>query len=278
MLLQDYHYVGGTIQGGTTWPSGCCTGGAADGKKMIDGMILNDQETVVAYKMSGVNEPLLAENVIHHFTPTRLGQHRGETILAAAINTARDVDDILALEKSCVKDASSKRDVIKTASGELDPEMMRSMRYGSGQFGGYSTPFSLPGDSKAKNDYYSVRFGAESVVLQAGDEYTPYKSDRPGSAWQGFMDFLANTICISTNLPPSVVLPIAIGGTDIRRDLDLAQRVVEPWQADIVAELDEIMSYLTAGERADGELRDAPDDLTYVWHFPQKINVDRSQA
>jgi hypothetical protein len=46
---------------------------------------------------------------------------------------------------------------------------------------------------------------------------------------------------------------------------------------DMVAELDDILTYFIDGEKADGDLRDSPDDLEWSWHFPPKINVDRGQ-
>jgi capsid protein len=242
----------------------------------IDGINVNSNGTPLSYNIKGSESPIDRENIVHHFTPNRLGQQRGETILAAAINTARDIDDILALEKQCVKDASSKKDIIKTASGTLDAEAYRLMRFGTP---GTNTNFNLPTDDNAKNDYYNVKIGAGTVVLRKGDEYTPYVPNRPGSAWQGFIDFLSSTTCFSSGLPPSVFLPIDIGGTDIRRDLDIAQRVVEPWQMDMVCELDELYEYLMEGEVYDGELKGAPPDWNVrKWHMPQKINVDRQQA
>ncbi len=245
----------------------------------VDGIDLDGDGAVAAYYFRGASHTYTADEVVHHYTPGRVGQYRGETILAAAINTARDVDDILALEKQSVKNASSRKDVIETNSGEIDPEMARLLRYGPNQPGGqFPTIFSLPEDDRTKSDYYRIGFGADSVVLKAGDKYSLVKPDRPGSAWTGFMEFLSNTICLSTEMPPSVILPIDVGGTDIRRDLDIAQRVVGPWQYDIACELEEIVMYLAEGEIYDGALTGAPDDWTLTWHFPQKINVDRSKV
>ena len=244
----------------------------------VDGFNLSANGTVLSYNVKSLKAPYSAESIIHHFTPNRLGQYRGETILASAINTAIDIDDILALEKDAVKDASGKQDVIKTATGQLDAESFRNARFGNLEGAG---AFNLPPSENSKDDYYRTRFGGSPVVLKRGDEYTPYKPDRPGSAWTGFMAFLANTICTSTLFPPSVLLPVNIGGTDVRRDLDIAQRVVEPWQLDMVAELDAALDYLIEQETLDGgELeKDLPDDYrSRTWHFPQKINVDRGQA
>jgi hypothetical protein len=242
----------------------------------VDGFNLNSQGTVVSYNLRGVKTPYAAENVVHHGTPGRLGEYRHETVLAAAINTARDVQDILALEKDAVKDASSKQDVIKTASGVLDAETFRAARYTLTS----DTPlFNIPLNNDVHDDYYRQRFGGQPVVLRKGDEYTPYEPKRPGAAWQGFMDFLAMTICLQTGWPPTVILPMPTGGTDIRRDLDVAQRVADPIQLDLACEFDDILLYLLEEETVDGVLRNPPDDWRNInWHFPQKINVDRQQA
>lgn len=244
----------------------------------VDGINLNGQGEPVSYQFRNVKRPYDVIDVVHHYTINRPMQYRGETILAAAINTARDVDDILSLEKQCVKDASSRQDIIKTSTGEMNREAFRSLQYGAGGAGSFPTIFNLPADDQTKDNYYRMRFSSQPVVMKKGDEYTPYKPDRPGAAWQGFMDFLANTICLSTQIPPSVVLPINTGGTDIRRDLDIAQRVVEPWQGDMCLEFEDLVLYLMQDEMLDGPLSEVPDDFELVWHFPPKLNVDRSQA
>ncbi|MDB6022923.1 MAG: hypothetical protein JWQ04_2780 [Pedosphaera sp.] len=243
-------------------------------EKNVDGVLLNAQGMPSAYQVRGVNRPYLAEFVVHHFTPIRDEQKRGEPLLASGINTARDVDDILALEKQAVKEASGHMDIIKTNTGDLNPETIRTLRYNQN----YPTVTSLPNDQKVRNDYYKIAFGAQPVVLRTGDEYTPYKPDRPGSAWQGFMAFLANTIVLSTGLPPSLLLPVTSGGTDVRRDLELAQRIIEAWQQDIAAEFQEIWEYFMEGEIEDGPLHGAPADWNEVrWHFPKSITVDRGR-
>lgn len=241
-----------------------------------DGILLNGRGLPVGYQVRGVKEPFPSEFMIHHVTFVRSGQKHGEPILAAAINTAHDVDDILAFEKQAVKEASSHKDIIKTPSGEYDPEQMRKFAMGTT---GFQTPLSVPKDDQSRSDYYRVHFGSEPVVLRSGDEYTPYKPDRPGAAWQGFMAFLSQTVCLSAGgLPPSLVLPVDVGGTDIRRDLELAQRIVEPWQGDIAEEWQAIWEFFMGGAIEDGALANPPADWKDVrWHFPKSITVDRGR-
>jgi capsid protein len=248
--------------------------GTNETKNWLDGQKLDAQGNVVGYIFRGSDTIYEPEQVIHHYSPSRLGQYRGETILAASINTARDVDDILSLEKQAVKEASATKDIIKTQSGELDPETFRNLRYGN-QF---PTVFALPPDDRNKDDYYQIKLGSKVIVLKRGDEYQPYKVDRTSPAWIGFMEFLSNSMCISTLIPPSVLLWIDTGGTDIRRDLDIAQRVVGAWQNDLIDELEELRQYLMSDDFTDGELRNQPDDLEVIWHCPPKLTVDRAQA
>jgi hypothetical protein len=130
-------------------------------------------------------------------------------------------------------------------------------------------------DVQTPERYYKSIIGPEAIVMKSGDEYVPYQSQRPGSAWQGFMDFLAQTICLSANIPPSVLLQIKVGGADTRRDLAAAQRTFEVMQLDLSNELQRVYEYIIAGEIADGWLANAPKDWALCdWQFPKAITVD----
>lgn len=247
-----------------------------------DGIDYDAQGFPLRYHVDGLDAggralpPIDEQFMVHHFTPRRDEQTRGETILASAINSAQDVKEILEFEKQAVKDASSKLDIIQTQTGDLDPEMMRKVTYGQG----YPTTQQLPDDHTNKTHFYKVQFGNSPVVLKTGDKYTPYVPNRPGNAWEGFMAFLANTIVLGTGgLPPSLVLPIDIGGTDIRRDLKIGQKVIGAWQEDIAAEFTAIREYFILGGVEDRELPKPPKDWRAVeWHFTEALTVDRQQA
>lgn len=246
-----------------------------DSSRWHDGIFTDEQGRPVSYKFRNVQTPIPAENVIHHFTRLRSGQMKGEPILSSAQNHARDVDDILALEKQAVKEASGHKDIIETSSGEYDPDGMRKAAFGQTNF---PTTLALLSDPKDRTDWYKVQFQGQPIILRRGDKYNPYKPDRPGQAWQGFIDFLSYTICLSTGLPPSILLPVDVGGTDVRRDLERAQRVIEPWQGDIADEFQEIWEYYIQGEIDDGWITEQPEDWNNVrWYFPRSITVDRGR-
>ena len=200
-----------------------------------------------------------AEFVVHFFRVRRAGQKRGIPLFASAINTAQDVHEILGFEKAAVKEQSTRRGVIKTQSGEAPmPTVGRSQR--------------ASGTSTGKDDtFYREIVGGETLVLRNGEEYNEHVSQRPSASWQGFVDFLSNTVCFPTGLPPSVFLQIKVGGADTRRDLAAAQRVVSCWQQDIEAGVQLIFEYVIAADVK----TDLPGDWRVVsWQYPRAITVD----
>lgn len=224
-----------------------------------------------AYVMHGKDEQtdgarLAAEFVVHFFRPERAGQTRGIPLLASAINTAQDVHEILAFEKAAVKEASTRRGVVNTQSGEAPvPVIGRSQR--------------TAGATTGKDDsFYREIVGGETLVLRNGEQYTEHVSQRPSASWQGFVDFLSNTVCFPTGLPPSVFLQIKVGGADTRRDLAAAQRVVSCWQQDIESGLRLIYEFVT---EMDARTALPVDWRAAEWQFPRAITVDagrQSQA
>jgi hypothetical protein len=89
------------------------------------------------------------------------------------------------------------------------------------------------------------------------------------------MDFLANTICLSTNLPPSVLLQMKVGGADTRRDLAMAQRVTGNWQQDFASQFQRHYEFVIQAAIESGDLTDPPVDWRQVsWQMPKDLTVD----
>ena len=217
-----------------------------------------------AYVMHGKDEQhdgdrLAAEFVVHFFRPERAGQTRGIPLLASAINTAQDVHEILAFEKAAVKEQSTRRGIVTTKTGEAPvPVIGRSQRTASATTG-------------RPDSFYREMIGGETMVLANGETYEEHVSQRPSASWQGFVDFLSNTVCFPTGLPPSVFLQMKVGGADTRRDLAAAQRVVSCWQQDIEAGLQLVFEYVT---EADARTPLPVDWRVVSWQYPRAITVD----
>lgn len=206
-----------------------------------------------------------SDSVVHHLFRERPQQEKGVTILSAALLTSHDLHDIIALEKIAVKDAASKTDIIKTASGELDPEDVAIA-------GGIET---TDANGVTATKFYREVFGPEAKVLKHGDEFTPYVPSRPGPAWNGFVEFLVNLICISTGFPPSVLVNFKMGGADSRRDVATAQRLIERFQADLCHQWQRVWEYVIQDEIDRGMLPPPPADWRNVsWQTPRAITLD----
>jgi capsid protein len=208
-----------------------------------------------------------AEFISHFYLPERAGQKRGITILAAIINYAHDLDDILVLEKQAVKEGSSKTDIIKTADGELR---------GDDSYIGKSVQ-----DADSENSieeitrYYREVFSSEAKVMRKGDEFDPYISGRPSPSWQGFIHFIVELICIGPGLPPSLLTGDKVGGADTRREVATAQRIIEMWQGVFTARLQQIYEYVIEHDMKKGFLPGAPEDWRETkWQTPPKLTVD----
>ena len=202
------------------------------------------------------------DNIAIFMDPLRIGQHRGIPLLSSALNTGRDVHDILNFEKLAVKDGSTKTDIISTESGEADPEDLART--------GGDTLNGSDGEDSAK--YYRQVFGPEAKYIKIGDKWEAYKNDRPSPAWQGFMQFLAESICLAARMPPSFLLQIKVGGADTRRDTAIAARVIEMTQQRLAKQFLPVRNHFVRGILGDKGL---PKDWQAVaWQYPKSPTVD----
>tara|TARA_R110000772_G_scaffold83288_2_gene176113 strand:+ start:6112 stop:7614 length:1503 start_codon:yes stop_codon:yes gene_type:complete len=230
-----------------------------------DGVILDAFDRPIQFVWKE-EERISADSVIQFFIPERVGQKRGISILHSVVNTAHDIDDILALEKVALKDGSSKTDIIKTASGELpsDDYIGESMKPAD----------ATTGDEEVSR-FYREMFGPEAKVLKHGDEFTPYASNRPSQAFQGFLVWLAENICFGTGLPPSLLLGTKVGGADTRREVATAQRVIDQWQQILISGFQSIYEYVIEQAILDKRLPPPPNDWKATeWDTPPKLTVD----
>lgn len=238
-----------------------------------DGVIVNRYGRPIAYVVQEPNEKgeivqrqIPESDIIQIANVERAGQRRGVCLAAAALTTAIDLHDILGLEKGAVKSAGSTKDIIKTENGEL-PDL--------NPIAASTRQKTSNGTTASVAQYYEEVFGGTSRVLRHGDSWENFESKRPSPAWQGFVDFLAELICLSYNLPPSLVRQMKVGGADTRRDLATMQRVCEGWQAVLAQQYQRVYEFVIEAEIEDGALAGAPFDWRATdWQFPRAPTVD----
>ncbi len=206
-----------------------------------------------------------ANEIIHFFDPVRANQGHGITIYHTAINNTHDYHDIISLEKAAVKQLSSKTEVIETLNGEIDTEDLVN---GTG----------LPVERSVQDAtlFYQKVFGPEARVLARGDKYQAPQSARPSPAWQGLMELISNTICLSINWPPSMFFHHPkMGGPDKRSDMAMADRVVEDLQLALLEPWEELLLW-AAGDLIDlGYVSRKPEDWDVIkWRLPRRPTID----
>jgi len=153
-----------------------------------------------------------ANRFFHVFDPSRIDQMRGVTALDAAIDTARDIYDIMQYEKFAVKWASAQTGVITREEGEPDEWETKQ---------GYSE------DGKAIEE---LTFGRLNY-LKEGENIQSFMSQRPSSAFSGFISTLQRDVCHAIGAPYGFFVDnSALGGNAGRMDSQKANRVCERYQ------------------------------------------------
>lgn len=209
-------------------------------------------------------EELDARDVIIHSFPKRLNEYRGVPILVSALNTLHDVDDIIAAEKQSVKNISATTGFIKTASGETNSENLLGEEEGLSEE-----------ELRRKQSYYDNIENSRINVLQSNDDFQFTGSDRPSPAWQGFMDFLYNGVCVGTGYPAAVLRESDKGSADIRKDLATADRINVCYQESFSDQLQEIYEWVIGEYIVRDRLSNPPADWrAAVWQHPPRITID----
>ena len=231
----------------------------------FDGVKFDKLLRPIAYQILGDSPVEVdAKNFVHVFNPLRPNQVRGVPLLSSALYTAQDVQEILNLEKLAVKEFASHTDIIKTKDGNVPQASVRPR---------FTTTTDVNGTSTNKTEYYREVFSPTAKVLQRGDEWEAFVAERPSPAWQGFMDYLSQSICLAARIPPSVLLQIKVGGADTRRDLAAAARSFEREQCRLAHKFTKIWKYVLSCNKE--LMAGAPDDALEVrWQHPKSITVD----
>lgn len=235
-----------------------------DGVKLTAGgrvggynVAVNDDET----EFTAVS----ASRFVLHYFPLRPNQYRGVPVAAAALLTIHDLDDILALEKQAVKTTSSQTMVI-TREGDAEDEPFKNEWTGD----------KITDPAEYEKHVAQKVECAHLTMLNPGDKMESMFCDRPGPAWQGFVEFLCNSIAFSTALPVSLVYGNKVGGADTRRELATAERAIAPWQNRLCEQLQKIYEYAVSYACDCGLIRATkPADWNKtLWLHPPRATVD----
>lgn len=211
-----------------------------------------------------------AEQMVHVFEPSRPSQPRGATLFHACLPDLHDLDDLQQYEMLASKDAASRANIVKTASGEMPND---------GTIIGQTEQIPGPnGELVEKVAYYQSAFGGKTVVMQHDDEFQQSTALRPTSAQQEFWKILERKVCRGTGISYAALTDYEgnWGGAALRGALASDNRFYDVRTKTLVTSFQRIWDYVIGTQvRQGGALAGAPADWRKTsWQSPRRATVD----
>lgn len=239
-------------------------GGRYNGKRIRCGVIYNDFGRPIAYKVLGdtpaQDRYLQAADVIHVFDPKWYSQGRGIPSVAYSILDWYDVSEIRNAEKIAVK-ANSKLAIIeKNEQGAKDVgRQLVSGTFAKGT-GGIQSEVLADG---------LIRY------IKAKGDISAHESNRPGTAWEGFMEHILRGAFLGLDWPIECVFDMsALGGASVRAVCSQAQRSVASRQKVLSDPMRSALLHGVAGLMDLGEIPMAADWWDWSFTTPARWSVD----
>jgi capsid protein len=206
-------------------------------------------------------EDINADMFCHVANFTRPDEYRGRSALAAILDDAQDVSDLIEYEKLAARWASSQAGVIKTEYG-ADEEMASVLRGDRDQFGNDTKLTALePG---------RVNY------LNTGESMEMFKSgDRPAAAFANFVQYLENRMCRAMGTSARVMLDRPSAGPEARKDLRQAERTFDFWRRQMETQmLNKVVRLALLDAAARGILPSNPEVVRGEWQWPGSVSID----
>lgn len=198
------------------------------------------------------------DSFVHYFDPLRSDQYRGVTAFDTTIPHARDLYEILQMEKLAVKWASSQAGVIT----KQDPSM----------------PDWKQGDATTTRGTPAEQIEAGKLLrLRPGEQVTPFPAaNRPSPSFQGFVQALVREMANGLGLPYSFVWDISVlGGATARLETAQTQRAFQRFQNLMIEQvLNRIKNAVLTRAVAFKIIPPVPTYKEGKWQFPAHITAD----
>jgi lambda family phage portal protein len=198
------------------------------------------------------------DSFVHYFDPLRSDQYRGVTAFDTAIPHARDLYELLQMEKMAVKWASAQTGIIT----KQDPSM----------------PDWKTGDATTnKGTPAEVIEAGKLLRLLPGEQVTPFPAaNRPSPTFQGFVQALVREMANGLNLPYSFVWDMSVlGGATARLETSQTQRAFARHQNLLVEQvLNRIKNAVLTRAVAFKIIPPVPTYRVGKWQFPAHITAD----
>lgn len=249
--------------------------GPYQGLRCIDGVIINAQGRPVAYhvheeghrhngeELEEVREYVTARDMMLLAEPAWINQFRGLPGFAHAILDLKDLRTVQGYEKMASALASSIGLIEYNESGLADTS---------------DPAVALSGAPYVGQDVAAKEFFGGMVrhfKAGSGSKLEAFKNDRPGDAWQKFMDRLLRNAMAGINWPFELAWDIsALGGANTRFVISTAMRSVEDRQDLLKPFARRAVGYAVAKAMKNGRLPANPDWWKWSFTMPPRLTVD----
>jgi capsid protein len=212
-----------------------------------------------------------SKDVVHVFEPCRVGMLRGLPMVYPVLNDLHDLDDLQILGMDAAKEAAKVTAIIKTKTGELSMDGLRSARMTE-----RGRAATSGGNDSQRQEYYDKVFSGRAKVLKGDDDYAQHNMIRPTGAEQELWDNLVSKVCAGVGISKLLVFPWSVQGTVVRADLDVMATYFRSRSSLLASKFKDIYLYVMEwGIKNDITLADPPHDWRRVKvRAPRSVNVD----
>ena len=231
-----------------------------DDPNIHDGIVFGAFGEIKAFwviKSDGTYRQILANAMMMVYDPEFVSGARGLPLLQHSWNDLQDLMEILALEKSAVKDHAEITRVLKRAGGEFGDDLASELA---------SNPQSA--------DALGVGLGGKFIALEPGEDLVHQASARPNSNFDSFIKAVKQDAAAGV-MPAGFTDPSMLNGPAVRMVIAKMDRIASRHQTILIDNVcTPTWGYVIGDAIARGELPDIDGWEKHSWTTPKRITVD----
>ena len=231
-----------------------------DDPNIHDGVVFGPYGEIKAYwviKSDGTYRQILANAMMMVQDPEFVSGARGLPLLQHSWNDLQDLMEILALEKSAVKDHAEITRVLKRAGGEFGPDLASELA---------SNPQAA--------DALGVGLGGKFIALEPGEDLVHQASSRTNSNFDSFIKAVKQDAAAGV-MPAGFTDPSMLNGPAVRMVIAKMDRIASRHQSILIDNVcTPTWGYVIGDAIARGDLPSIDGWEKHSWTTPKRITVD----
>jgi len=230
-------------------------------ERMHDGILFGAYGEVAAYNIyrsDGSSRLIPANAMMQVYDPEFISGARGLPLLQHSLLNIQDEMEVLALEKTAVKDSAEITRILKKNGGEFGPDLASELA---------SNPQA--------GDALGVGLGGKFIALEPGEDLVSFQSNRPSPTFNGFLEAIQRDIARGILPYEFTNDPSKIGGAVVRLVVAKMDRVASRHQQILIDQIcNPTWGYVIGDAIARGELPDIDGWQKASWTTPKRVTVD----